>query len=63
MRTFAIEYWQDDQWKPCCTGQDRGATLDMSFAPVTAQRFGLNITEATNGPTVWAFELFGPKGK
>jgi len=63
VRKFAIEYWQPDQWKPCYTGQDMGATLDVNFDPVTAQRFRLNITAATDGPTIWEFELFGPKGK
>ncbi|MHB9081988.1 MAG: hypothetical protein ACYC3X_31370, partial [Pirellulaceae bacterium] len=28
------------------------------FESVTAQRVRLNITEATDGPTIWEFQLF-----
>jgi alpha-L-fucosidase len=61
VRKFAIEYWQDGQWKPCYRGENLGATLDAAFPPITAQRVRLNITEATDGPTIWEFELFPPK--
>jgi alpha-L-fucosidase len=62
-RKFAIEYWQDELWKPCYTGENLGATLDVTFAPRTAQRVRLNITEASDGPTICEFELFAPKDK
>jgi len=58
---FAIECWQDNQWKPCYRGENLGASFDATFKPVTAQRVRLNITEATDGPTIWEFELFPPK--
>jgi alpha-L-fucosidase len=61
VRKFAIEYWHDSQWKPCYRGDDLGDLLDATFDPVTAQRVRLNITEATDGPTIWEFELFPPK--
>ena len=61
VKEFAIEYWNDDQWKACYTGEDLGATLDATFAPVTAQRVRLNITEAIDGPTIWEFQLYAPK--
>ncbi len=61
VRKFAIEYWQDGQWRPCYQGQDLGATLEATFPPITAQRVRLNITEATDGPTIWEFELYPPK--
>ena len=60
VRKFSIEYWQDGQWKPCYRGENLGPTLDVKFPPVTAQRVRLNITEATDGPTIWEFELFAP---
>ncbi|MBP7935906.1 MAG: alpha-L-fucosidase [Phycisphaerae bacterium] len=59
VRKFAIEYFQDDQWRPCYQGENLGAQLAVSFDPVTAQRVRLNITEATDGPTIWEFHLFG----
>jgi alpha-L-fucosidase len=55
---FAIEYWQDEQWKPCCRGENLGAKFVARFEPVTAQRVRLNITESTDGPTLWEFQLF-----
>jgi alpha-L-fucosidase len=61
VRKFAIEYWQDEQWRPCYRGENLGASLAATFDPVTAQRVRLNITEATDGPTIWEFELFPPK--
>jgi alpha-L-fucosidase len=61
VRKFAIEYWQDGQWKPCYRGENLAASLDVTFDPVNAQRVRLNITEATDGPTIWAFELFSPQ--
>jgi alpha-L-fucosidase len=58
VRKFAIEYWQDDQWKPCFHGEDLNATLAARFESVTAQRVRLNITQATDGPTLWEFQLY-----
>ena len=58
VRKFAIEYWQDEQWKACYRGENLSAKLAAKFEPVTAQRVRLNITEATDGPTIWEFQLF-----
>ncbi len=58
VRKFAIEYWQDDQWKPCYLGENLTATLSGKCESVTAQRVRLNIMEATDGPTLWEFQLF-----
>lgn len=60
IRKFAVEYWQDGRWKSCYQGEDLGAVLDASFRPVVAQRVRLNITEATDGPTIQEFQLFPP---
>jgi len=58
VRQFVIEYWQNDAWKSCYHGENLGPKLAAKFAPVTAQRVRLNITEATDGPTIWEFQLF-----
>lgn len=58
VRKFAIEVWHKDDWTPCYRGEDLGAKLSARFDPVTAQRVRLNITEATDGPTIWEFQLF-----
>jgi alpha-L-fucosidase len=61
VKKFAVEYRDGDEWKPCYRGENLGATLDTTFEPVTAQQFRLNITECTEGPTIWEFQLFPPK--
>lgn len=63
IRTFAIESWQDDGWKPCyrSTGLGTAETFRAKFDPITARRVRLNILEATDGPTISEFELFPPK--
>ena len=60
VRKFAIEYRQGGVWKPCYRGENPGARLDAKFEPVIAQHVRLNITEATDGPTIWEFQLFSP---
>ena len=60
VRKFAIEYWQDGRWQACYRGENLGATLEATFPPITAQRVRLNISEATDGPTIWEFELYPP---
>ncbi|MCF7730559.1 MAG: alpha-L-fucosidase [Akkermansiaceae bacterium] len=59
VRKFATEYQQGDEWKACYLGEDLGTTLNARFEPVTARRVRLNITEATDGPTISEFNLFG----
>jgi len=54
---FAVEYFQDGQWKACCQGEDPGRKLLLKFEPVTAQRVRLNLLDATGGPTIWEFQL------
>jgi alpha-L-fucosidase len=61
VRKFAIEYSDDGAWKACYTGKELGSKLSVSFKAVTAQRFRLNVLEATDGPTIWEFKLFGPE--
>jgi alpha-L-fucosidase len=58
VRRFAIEYFQDGQWTPCYRGENLGARLIARFDPVTARRVRLNVTESTDGPTIWEFQLF-----
>ena len=58
VRRFAIEYLENDQWKVCYRGENLGARLVAKFPPVTARRARLHITEATEGPTIWEFQLF-----
>ena len=45
-------------WESLKAHKDPAWFADAKFAPVTAQRVRLNITEATDGPTIWEFQLF-----
>ncbi len=58
IKRFTIEYFKDGQWKPCYQGGNPGVKVVAKFAPVTAQRVRLNITEAADGPTIREFQLF-----
>ncbi len=58
IRKFTVEYWQDEQWKVCCHGENPGAKFSANFEPVTARRVRLNITEASDAPTITEFQLF-----
>jgi alpha-L-fucosidase len=60
IRTFAVEYFEDGAWKACAQGRDMGETWTASLGSVTAQRVRLNIAEATDGPTIWSFDVFPP---
>ena len=58
IRKFAIEYWEKGQWNACYEGVNPGEKTVARFSTVTAQRVRLNITESTDGPTIWEFGLF-----
>ncbi len=60
VRQFTVEYWHEGRWKVVYEGEDLGEKLTARFEPVTAQRVRLNITESTDGPTLWEFQLFAP---
>lgn len=61
VRRFALEAWDNGQWQPFYSGGDLGTKLRAKFPPVTAQRVRLDITQATDGPTIWEFQLFAPE--
>ena len=58
VQKFELQQWDGSQWKTFCTGTTIGDSWLQSFAPVTAQRVRLNVLEATDGPTIWEFQLF-----
>jgi alpha-L-fucosidase len=58
IRKFAIEFLEGGEWKTCCKGENVGESLSIKAGPTTAQRVRLNILEATDGPTIWEFQLF-----
>jgi alpha-L-fucosidase len=61
VRQFELQYQEGDAWKTFLSGTRIGEKLAQDFAPVTAQCVRLNILEATEGPTIWEFQLLAPK--
>lgn len=64
-QAFNLEAKVDGEWKklaevtPLVEGTVIGDGLDISFPPVKARLFRLNITKASNTPTLAEFQLFG----
>lgn len=57
---FELQRYVDGEWRSFAQGTKIGLNLELRFEPVTAQRVRLNILEASDGPTIWEFHLFGP---
>jgi alpha-L-fucosidase len=58
IRRFELAAWRDDAWQTILTGSAVGRDFRATFPPVTTSRVRLNILEATEGPTIWEFQLF-----
>jgi alpha-L-fucosidase len=61
VRRFELQYKNGETWRTLLQGTRIGDNYSQSFAPVTAQRVRLNILEATDGPTIWEFQLMAAK--
>ena len=61
VQDFALQCRHGDAWKDILTGTKIGEKFQAKFEPVTAQVFRLDIRKATEGPTIWEFQLFSPK--
>jgi alpha-L-fucosidase len=61
VRKFELQYRDGAQWKTFSEGARIGDAYSKTFEPVTARRVRLNILEATDGPTIWEFQLMAPK--
>jgi alpha-L-fucosidase len=61
IQEFVIEYQKDGQWQAAARGKRAGEDFEMKFTPVTAQVWRLNILKASDGPTLWEFQLFAAK--
>ena len=58
VRRFELQWLDGTEWKTICTGDTIGEWWTRRFNPVTARQVRLNILEATEGPTIWEFQLF-----
>ncbi len=61
VRGFELLYKKGQDWKRFASGGKIGKNLTVKFDPVTARFVRLNILRATEGPTIWEFQLFPPK--
>ena len=61
VRQFELQSKDGDQWQTFARGTTIGDEYVKEFQPVTARIVRLNILEATEGPTIWEFQLFEPK--
>ncbi len=61
VRKFELQYKDGETWKTFLEGTRIGEEYTKDFSPVTAQIVRLNILEATDGPTIWEFQLLAPK--
>lgn len=61
VREFELQVKQGDSWKTFYRGKRMGEQCDLAFEPLKAQVIRLNILRATEGPTIWEFQLFEAK--
>jgi alpha-L-fucosidase len=57
-KEFELQTKYGQTWHTFFKGTTIGQNLKISFEPVTARRIRLNILEATDGPTIWEFQVF-----
>jgi alpha-L-fucosidase len=62
IRKFVVKCKVNDEWKTVLSGSRVGAEFTRKFPPVTAQVWRLEILEATEGPTIYEFQLLPGKG-
>ncbi|MCX6872379.1 MAG: discoidin domain-containing protein [Verrucomicrobia bacterium] len=60
IRKFAVEVLDDETWKPLAGGTKVSVVSVLDFAPVTACKFRLNITEAVDTPAIEEWGLYPP---
>jgi alpha-L-fucosidase len=58
VRKFELQAKDGDAWRTFAFGESIGEGKMVRFDPVTAQVIRLNILEASEGPTIWEFQLF-----
>jgi alpha-L-fucosidase len=61
IRKFELQYKDNRQWKTIFEGTRIGENYTKDLGMVTAQHVRLNIINATEGPTIWEFQLLALK--
>ena len=60
VQEFELQCKDGDAWRTITRGTTLGERRALKFEPVTARIVRLNILEASEGPTIWEFQLFAP---
>lgn len=63
IQSFELQAKEGEAWRAFARGTKIGERLVLEFAPVTARVVRLNVLEATDGPTIWEFQLSAPRKK
>ena len=58
VQSFELQHKTGEAWETFARGTNIGERREVKFKPLTAQYLRLNILEATDGPTLWEFQLF-----
>jgi alpha-L-fucosidase len=61
VQKYELEAKEGDGWKTFAQGGRLGEEATIRFEPVTAQVIRLNILQASEGPTIWEFQLLPVK--
>ena len=57
VQSFELQTKEGDGWKTFYKGTTLGVNFQASFEPVTARFVRLNVLQASDGPTIWEFQL------
>ncbi len=58
IRKFQLQAKEGEAWRTIFAGDKVGRNFTAKFPPVTTRIVRLNILEATEGPTIWEFQLY-----
>ena len=61
VREFELQYKDGSEWRTFARGGRIGRDYSRQFESATTRYVRLNILKATDGPTIWEFQLFAPK--
>jgi alpha-L-fucosidase len=53
-----LQWFDGSAWQNFWTGTTIGNQWSQSFPPITSRLVRLNILNASDGPTIWEFQLF-----
>ena len=57
---FQVQCHDGQGWQTVVAGTTVGRNFTKVFSPVTAGKVRLQILEATDGPTIWEFQVAAP---